>query len=242
MVLLSIAAIEGSCGGQSPCQLIDTQSEVVDVARSADPDLSQMSLASAPELRDDLISFAQDIHGEYSGADFCFYFFKPERFTFAGDKLSFVTVEQDNDDTDKYAASINRKVYLLHGFGSAALNFNRLMLDSHVDVRNGEAALKVFNLYSKVVYGDLFRSRIVGDNLQLIALAAQDFRSRYSSAVRYRRFMEWLNSKEFQGVHPAPPEVREVENRFEIRYKYFKSGRLYPASVFVDSNGRVSDH
>jgi hypothetical protein len=200
-----------------------------------------MSLAPVPELRDDFISFELDFPGESVHEDLCFYVLTPERYQLDGNQVSSVTVQFDKEDPNLYAASTGNQVYLLHGFGSSALNFNRLMVDLHIEVNSPERAISVFNFYSKVVYGGIFRSKIVGDDLQLIAVAAEDFRLRYSSANRYREFRKWMSSEEYLRKGVRPPQARKVKDRYEIKYVYYEEGRLHPVTIVVGPNGEVSD-
>jgi hypothetical protein len=216
--------------------------DIVKAVVSEKTGTESMNLVPTPELRDDVISLEQDFAGHLLLSDLCFYKFVPERYALNGAEISAVTVQLDDDDAEYFVASSAERVYFLHGFESSPSSFNRLMLDLHVKVDNPDKAMSIFNFYSKVVYGNAFRERIVGDRLHLISLAAEDFRLRFPSAVRDQEFRKWWESRRFKSIAVRPPQVRKAEGRYEINYFYYKAGDIHPVSLLVDPNGQVSAH
>lgn len=242
MICFGILSSALVSSGQTNCQSNGRQADVLKAVQSEKTGSDSMNLTPEPELRDDAISLEQDFAGHLLLADLCFFEFTPERYKLSGNEISAVTVQFDDDNADLYVASSEKTIYLLHGFESSPLNFGRLMLDLHMKVDSPDKAMSVFNFYSKVVYGKAFRAKIVGDNLHLISVAAEDFRLRYSGAIRDREFRMWRESKNFKSIVVRPPQARKVEGRYEINYFYYKAGGVHPVSLFVDSNGQVSDH
>jgi hypothetical protein len=240
LVAAVVLCLPALCDCQTTCQTEKRLGMVVDAIRSSGLSVEELNVTPAPELRDDFMSLRQVPPDVPLLSDLCFYVVRRERYQFRGGEVSAVTVELDSDETGWYFGSSSRAVYSLKGFGSASLEFNRMMGDLHARIDGPETALMFFDLYLKVVYGQTLRARIVADPLKLIAVAADDFRLRYPAANREQEFKKWWASERLKAPTLSQPRAQRVADGYQVSCFVYKEGRVYAQTILIGSTGRVS--
>ena len=204
--------------------------------------LGPMEIGPSPDLLNHFLSFAFQEHDVLKRKDtLCFYIFTPQVYTIRNGSIVTQTSVLANDDVQRYAASTSSDVYLLHGFSGGDSNLTRLMTDFGLTIQGSDKAIDFFYLFSHLIYGEVVEKRIVGDKLQLITVAARDFRDRYQKGIAESRFQAWLSSSAFRNVKVRPASCKRDGAEFKVSFQYYDAGRVLTKSVLVHNNGHVSE-
>ena len=229
------------CWAQDPCLAEGRLKAVLEKARIHGTETGSLSLTTEPGLRERYISFELDFHDRLIIQGVCAYKLTPEHFHFTGNSVPTMTVDLDSSEPELYVISSAHKVYLLGGFATGSAEFNELMTDIGLDVDSAAKAMSVFDFFSLSVFGQDYRSRILGDNLKLLSVAAEDFRIRFPAVRRDEEFQKWWDSIKARRTAIAPPRAYLSGRRFEIKFDFYDLGSIRRRLVFVGLDGKVSE-
>jgi hypothetical protein len=148
----------------------------------------------------------------------------------------------DHPGTWGYVAVNNRtgKTYRLWSDQDASGEFNRLLGDLGVDVRNESAAKTVAFFYRQVVLGS-YKGNTVDDESEVKKLAEETFNSAFADKDWSKQFSDWWNRFKKAKKISYSDEPRKVAEGYEVTGKSFKGFNLTIPRTKISGQPTVSE-
>lgn len=243
-VAVSVAA-QATKGQESCSQVSEAMGAVNGQSGFRLPAGAHLRANPIPDLADDLIFL--EAHGKpVPGAritPFCFYLVTLSPYFLNGHAIESVTVQID--ETGEWIAAVNtetRATYLLVGSSDPIGGFNDLIKTLHLEVRDSEFALALFDSYLRLVRGQEFRSRVVPNDMKLESVALEDFRMRIPAPGSRAAFEKWWNNVPHSTRNGlTPPRVARLEDGFVVTYFFYDRGNLWKQTLHIGIDGTLNE-
>jgi hypothetical protein len=244
--LVSIALTCSVSFSQEPCAEEGRQVAIERVVHEGSDNQLPLRIALLPYLTDSVTSIETKNLAHVMGAEVnvvCFYQVEPSRYQLEGNKIVGQTVQVDDYSEWLVAVALPKgAIHVLEGSLNPVEEFNSLVKDLQLRVLDADTAISVFNLFLKTTSKRQCRLPVVSDEMDLEAIALEDFRLRFPAAKRQIAFRQW-----WKGVPTSvknslgPPRASRSRNGFEVHYQDYSLGNVLSNSLIVSADGTVSE-
>jgi hypothetical protein len=234
------SAVVPSIYGQDcyPSKVIDTVADFLKLPASG---RFQLRVTELPKIKEEFIGLQQERLETDTVRIVDFYEVSPATYQVVSHKIVSITVQLDNDSVWVVGVGPNNTTYQLVGFADPTATFNKLMADAGIRVNDAETALDTLWLFLKLAHGHEFQASILGDSMQLQAVALKDFRLRLPASQRLATFNNWWKRVPLRLRNEiAAPKVQSREDQFEVAYYRYSEGSIKLETALINRDGSVS--
>jgi len=251
IMILLLAAVFGAARptkAQGTCLEAQAATDVIDAGqaqpKSRFPTGTPLRATPAPDLDDELVFL--ETRGkalpETRVLPIRFYRITISHYVLKEDTIQSFATQLDADS--EWIAAFDTKgrtAYFMAGSSDPVGGFNQLVKALHMDIKDANVALDVFDSYLKYARPEI-RADAISDDMKLERVAIEDFGERYPRDQSRAAFDRWWKAVPLSLREKiAAPVAVPSDGRFAVRYFYYDRGAIWKLTALIAPDGTVSD-